>query len=166
MVADSYWTRSLAVRGTRRRLLTATAIFGASAVSLAACGSGSKAKSNASVVSSLITRPVDATKEAKRGGVFKWFWKGDPPNFDPSFASTLNRTPKNLANSLLVQIKPGYMAPQTSEVIPDLAESWEVSGDKTEIVSSSGRASNGTICHRLAAVSSTSRTSCLVGTAF
>jgi len=109
-------------------------VLGVSAASVAACGGGSKSTGNTSTVSSLITRPVDTTKTAKRGGVFKWFWKGDPPNFDPSFASTLNRTPKNLANSLLVQIKPGYMAPQTSEVIPDLAESWEVSGDKTEIV--------------------------------
>src|SRR5687767_4020960 len=130
MKASSYWSSTIGRRLSRRRALAAAGGGALSTALLAACG-GDTGEEPAS---GLVSKPVDTSKQARRGGTLKWFWKAEPPNFDPSFGSTNNRTPKNLTNSLLVQTKPGYLAPApVGEVIPDLAESWEVSPDRTEL---------------------------------
>jgi ABC-type transport system substrate-binding protein len=69
MAADrNYWQRLTKERLNRRSLLTTGGLaLGGAALALAGCGGSSKPSSEASVVA----KPVDTTKSAKRGGVFK-----------------------------------------------------------------------------------------------
>src|SRR4051794_34859850 len=73
MQRDS-WTKLTSARITRRRALVATSLGGAAAAFLAACGAGSSSSGGSSGTASapgLLTKPVDTTKSAKRGGIFK-----------------------------------------------------------------------------------------------
>ena len=84
---------------------------------------------------SLIVKPSDTTGKAKKGGVMKWFSPNEPAHFDINQGLAPLNTPNNLQNSLLVNERPGLngKAPEYSEVVPDLAESWEWSPDKTSL---------------------------------
>ena len=59
--------------------------------------------------SSLVTRPVDTSKTARRGGTNKWYLNADPANFDVHVGGVPKNNPKNLVYSNLVSAKPGYM---------------------------------------------------------
>jgi ABC-type transport system substrate-binding protein len=92
--------------------------------------SGGSSGSGSSGTSSLISQAVDTSKEAKRGGVAKWFSASEPAHFDTNIGLSPLNTPNNLITSLLVMEKPGLIGPpEYSEVLPDLAESWEWSPD-------------------------------------
>ena len=63
---ESYWSSVLKRRLSRRRAIAATGASAAAAAFLAACG-GSDNESGDS--NELVTKPVDTSKQAKRGGV-------------------------------------------------------------------------------------------------
>ena len=67
---DDPLSRSIAVRRRGAALVLAAATTMV-ALFLAACGGGST--SGSSGTSSLLTQPVDTSKQAKRGGTMKWF---------------------------------------------------------------------------------------------
>src|SRR5439155_23223699 len=97
-------------------------------------GGGGSSSSGGKDKSSLVVKPVDTTKSAKRGGTMKWFGPAEPAHFDVSQGLSPLNTPNNLITSLLVNEKPGILgSPEYSEVVPDLAESWEWSPDKLSL---------------------------------
>ena len=83
----NYWNQALTQRVTRRRGITTVGAGALGAAFLAACGGGSDSGSDggksSQPVSSLLTKPVDQTKEAKRGGTLKRNVSADVPNLDP-----------------------------------------------------------------------------------
>ncbi len=100
---------------------------------LAACGGSSKAGSSGdkskSEASSLVTQPVDTTKQAVRGGLMKDRTFGDTATLDilsPIDDAQLGR-PSRL--SALFQFKPGILKPSENEVAGDVVESWEWAPD-------------------------------------
>jgi ABC-type transport system substrate-binding protein len=136
---SSYWARILANRSNRRRLLAATASTALGASFLAACGGGGDdAKAGSSDpspkdASGLLSSPVDTTARAKRGGVLKRNATGDG-NLDPNQSVATVSTIHEVANTRLLTLKMGHMAPaHDNEIAPDVAESWEWSPDGMQI---------------------------------
>jgi peptide/nickel transport system substrate-binding protein len=124
-----YWSTLDTARITRRRALVATGGAALGAAFLAACGGSDKSSSDGDK-SSLVQKPVDTSKTAKRGGVNKWYLNADPAGFDVHVGGVPKNNPKNLVYSNLVSAKPGYMKePDFAEYIPDIAKSWEWSPD-------------------------------------
>ena len=132
----SYWSKSLTYRIGRRRALAATGGTALAAALLAACGSsGSSSGSGGSGndKSSLVSQPVDTTKQAVRGGVLKDRAPSEPNTLDIGNAvAPLNLTAKNVYNMLMVE-KPGYLGPSKDELVGDLAESYEFSPDGLQL---------------------------------
>lgn len=145
-MAATYWQRTLKQRIGRRRALAGLAGTASAAAFLVACGgddeddaagtstgsslSTSQATSSSAASSSLVSDPVDTTKEARRGGVNKWFLTAEPAGFDLHVGGAPKNNPKNLVVSNLVSAKPGYLEQQSyTEYIPDIARSWEWSPD-------------------------------------
>jgi peptide/nickel transport system substrate-binding protein len=133
---DSYWTHFTSKRINRRRALIGTSAAAAAAF-LAACGSdtGSSEPGGKKDASGLVTQPDDTSKTARRGGVFKWAQSSEPNHFDGGIQGQAQLNVFNgLAYGSLVQNKPGYKEPASNtETVPDLAESWEFSADKTQV---------------------------------
>src|SRR5688572_781681 len=111
-MAKSYWTTVVERRLSRRRALAAGATGAAAAAFLAACGGGDEGPTGAKGdKSGLMSPPVDTTKQAKDGGVLKWFQENEPNHLDIHIGlAPLNR-PNQLVNSALVNEKPGYLGP-------------------------------------------------------
>ena len=140
---SDYWRNVLNSRVGRRRALAASGGLAAGAAFLAACGgedSGSSETRESGDASKpdksgLVTKPEDTSKSAKRGGAFKWSSASEPLHFDGGVQGQAQLNVFNgLAYGSLVQNKPGLLQPSTnSEVVGDLAESWEFSGDKLQI---------------------------------
>ena len=156
---QNYWSKFGERRVSRRRAIAATGATGFAAAFLAACGGddetaspstgGSTSTSTTSTGSttgstgstgstggenSLIAQPQDTTAQAKRGGVAKWFSPSEPAHFDTNVGLSPLNTPNNLVTSLLVMEKPGMLtSPEYSDVLPDLAESWEWSPDGLQL---------------------------------
>jgi hypothetical protein len=110
---SDYWTRVTQRRLSRRRTLALGAAGSAAALLIAACGSdsgGIEPKSS----SSLVSQPEDTTKQAKRGGVMKWFSASEPAHFDTNIGLAPLNTPNNLTTSLLVNEKAGVLKPRPS----------------------------------------------------
>src|SRR6185503_7081948 len=127
-MARHYWSTLDTARITRRRALTVTGGVALGAAFLAACGGSDKPSSGDQ--SSLVQKPVDTSKTAKRGGVNKWYLNSEPAGFDIHVGGNPKNHPKNLVYSNLVSAKPGFMKePDFSEYIPDIAKSWEWSPD-------------------------------------
>src|ERR1051325_6725269 len=135
---ESYWSRALGSRLSRRRALVLTGSTATAAALLAACGSsgsksgGSEAKKP---TSDLIVDPVDSTKQAKTGGTSKWFTTTEPNHLDgvAQGQSQLNQF-NAFAYSSLVANKWGVKKPSPyNEVVPNMAESWEFSPDRLQI---------------------------------
>jgi ABC-type transport system substrate-binding protein len=123
---------------TRRRALAATGASAAAAAFLAACGggddddgggggggSGSTGSSN-----SIVTRTTDSTSEAKRGGIMKDRTQADISSMDAQQPiSPLNASAKHVYSTLVRVKAPKLDAASTVDLVPDLAQSWEVSPD-------------------------------------
>jgi ABC-type transport system substrate-binding protein len=135
-MSKSYWSGILGKRISRRRALAASGATAAGAALLAACGGGDEGGgTNGGQSSDLLVKIEDTTKNAKRGGVMKWTQANQPLHFD---GQSQGQAQLNIYNGMvyesLIRNKPGIGEPTTyTEVLPNLAESWEISGDKLQI---------------------------------
>jgi ABC-type transport system substrate-binding protein len=133
MTASNPWSAVLQRRISRRRALAATGVSAAAAAFLAACGGGSSKSSGDTDTkdkSSLLAKSEDTTRQAKRGGVSKWYIPLEPASFEP-FATNnpLGDTKRHVYRNL-VHETPGYLGPiEYKDVSPDMMESWEFSPD-------------------------------------
>src|SRR5688572_29319171 len=106
-MSESYWARVLNQRTSRRRALAATGGAAAAATLFAACG-GSDDGGNEEAANSVLTQPVDTTKQAKRGGIIKdRLPLGDPPTLDVLTANNPHNAVGPHVYSSLLQTKPG-----------------------------------------------------------
>ena len=130
----SYWDRVLVRRVSRRRGLAALGAGTAAAAFLAACGGDDEGgtgtpggNGSSGDTSGLVSEITDTSDVAKRGGVIKWYSSSEPNHFDGGVQGQAQLNVFNgLAYGSLVQNKPGYKeAASNTEVVPDLAKSWE-----------------------------------------
>ena len=131
----SYWTNILEGRITRRRGLGATGAAAAAAAFLAACGgSDDQGGGGTADKSGLITKPVDTTKQAKRGGTLKWFAPNEPAHLDVQQDQVAMNQHKNLVYGHYVNEKPGmFKLSAYEEYVPEMMESWEFSPDRLQV---------------------------------
>src|SRR3979409_2110159 len=122
MSGKHYWTEILAARSTRRRAITASAPTAGGSLFLVACGGSD---SPGAVKNGATSKPVDTTKAAVRGGVFKTYRTADFPPFDPNVATPALSFWGSLALSRLTRPEPGYLEDPSGNFVGDLAESWE-----------------------------------------
>ncbi len=127
----SYWQRALAQRLTRRRALVSSGGVAAGAALLAACGGSS---SSGGDKSSLLVKPVDTTKQAKRGGILKHSVGSDPVNVDPHGGGGAG-VPVfyEIMYSRLFTYKPGLLQPAQDEIEGQIAQSWEWTPDRLQV---------------------------------
>jgi ABC-type transport system substrate-binding protein len=138
MRETNYWQRFTTHTVSRRRALAATGSAAAAAAFLAACGGGSSDGSSDAKKegSSLLTKPVDTTSQAKAGGVLRHYATADITHFDALAANTASTV--NLgsvfAYNRLLKFKPGvYPNIADGSVEGEMAESYEVSPDKLTV---------------------------------
>jgi peptide/nickel transport system substrate-binding protein len=130
----TYWQRASAYRISRRRALAAGSAATAVAALIAACGGGESSTSDESrEVSGLLTKPVETTKQAKRGGTLKFSVSADIPIFDPHFLSLANAAQVLLNYNRLTRVKPGVLQRSDGTIHGDALESWEFSADKLTV---------------------------------
>ena len=115
---------------------TSTASTGASGPSGATGATGSSGSTGATgstggSQSSLITRPVDETKNAIKGGVYKTRNTFEPSTLDPHLFPNNFHVYETYSN--LWRIKDGIIDYSDGEVVGDLVDSWETSPDKLTI---------------------------------
>src|SRR4051794_8217745 len=99
----SYWSKALEARLGRRRVLAATGGGLAGAALLAACGGNDDSGGKTKDKSSLVSKPADDFKQAKRGGTLKSYHFSDVQGFDPGFANVPNETIRAFTYSWLAQ---------------------------------------------------------------
>jgi peptide/nickel transport system substrate-binding protein len=133
---ESYWSGLTKSRLSRRKAVTGTAVTGAAAAILAACGSGgSKGNSGATGESNLLSKKVDTTKDAVAGGSWQDLRTEDVVTFDPlTNDSTTSFSEMLMAYSLLV--KHGFAldrAVGAADITGDAADSWEISPDAQQV---------------------------------
>ena len=125
----SYWSNTLnARRLTRRRALTSAGTIAAAgaALSLIGCGGGDEADSDAT---GLVSKPVDTTSKAVKGGVFPHFLSGNIAVFNTERQGA-DATAANHAYSRILKFKTTkYPEPRSATVEGDAVQSWEVSPD-------------------------------------
>jgi peptide/nickel transport system substrate-binding protein len=138
MQAD-YWSKVFAGRVSRRRALAATGGAGLSAAFLAACGGGDSGGSSDSGASGgakgdksgLVSPLTDTMKQAKKGGVKKWYIGADVnQGFDVHIGSSAMEPIQTPSMGTLVLDKAGYLKGTDHTQEGDIAESWEFSPDK------------------------------------
>lgn len=129
-----YWRRVANTRLSRRRALVATSGGALGGGFIAACGGGESGGGKAKEeVSGLVTKPVDTTKQAKRGGTLKFSVSADIPIFDPHFLSLANAAQVLLNYNRLTRVKPGILERSDGSISGDAVESWEFSPDKLTV---------------------------------
>jgi ABC-type transport system substrate-binding protein len=133
-MTQSYWSSVMAGRVSRRRGLSAAAAAGAATALLAACGSdGGTETAGKKDSSGLVYDSVDSTKQAKRGGVFKWYQTADIVGLDPYFTSGASNHYCRLIYNRLWTYKMATREKPTYETVGDLVESHEISPDKLQV---------------------------------
>jgi ABC-type transport system substrate-binding protein len=119
--------------------MAATGASAAAAAFLAACGGGDDdgggGSSGPEDTSGLVSKIEDTAKQAKRGGTMKWTQASEPLHFDGQAQGQAQLNIYNgMAYDSLVRNKPGVgESTRFNETLPNLAESWEFSPDKTTI---------------------------------
>jgi ABC-type transport system substrate-binding protein len=142
---DSYWSRSVAGRLSRRRALGGAAGIGlgAAAIALTGCGGGGGGSSTSSSASpgananSRLLEPVDTTAQAKTGGTFKGSYNStNPASLDPHTSqgfTTLTAVSVYTYPRLLKFKGAKYPNFTDGSVEGYAVESWELNGDKTQV---------------------------------
>jgi ABC-type transport system substrate-binding protein len=139
MAQPSYWDHLTAERRSRRLILkgAAAAGTGAAALAVVGCGDGGEDAPVAPADrSGLLGTPQDTLSQAKPGGTFKSLITTDVVSFDPLSSSSFN-TQSSVAYYTYPRmlkfktVKRPERASGDSE--GDLAESYELSGDKLQI---------------------------------
>ncbi len=134
-VRDSYWSKSLRSRLSRRRALGAAAGAGVGAVALSLVGCGNDAPKVTSDidVSGGIAKPKDTSSIAARGGTYRSVTNQDVQTFD--VGETSNFTAYGAAPFLYSKITKSRSVPTQpvgKEIDGDLAEKWEISEDGSQ----------------------------------
>jgi peptide/nickel transport system substrate-binding protein len=130
----NYWSGVLSQRLKRRSALVLAGGAAASAAFLAACGGGSSNNDKVQDKESLVTKPNEvAPEKVKRGGTLRVRHTGDPATLDPSQAINPLNAPARLALNTLVRIGYGVNKWPDNQIIPDIAESWEIGNGGTQI---------------------------------
>jgi len=120
-------------RLSRRRALAVTGGLGLSAALLVACGSDSSSSPTGQNTSSLLVKPDDTSKQAKRGGILKSRLDGDVTTWDPNQAAAAAVAHFEATYSRLFSRKVGHLQPSDNEITGELAESWEWSPDRLQL---------------------------------
>src|SRR5712692_9358437 len=130
----SYWGDLVHRRRiSRRRGLALIGASAGAAALLGACGGGGSGAGGSTSTSRLVSEPVDTTKQAKSGGVIKWYVDREPNTLDVHINQNPLNTPKNFSYSQLTISKAGHLAPTEYEIVGDMAESWEWSPDRLQV---------------------------------
>src|SRR5438552_11236712 len=133
----SYWTKALNFQIKRRRLLATAGGSAAAAALLAACGGGSSSRGSSGSQadkSSLVAKPVEVPPaQARRGGTLRVRHTGDPATLDPFNAVNPLNAPLRVAVNTLVRIGYGVNKWPDNQIVPDIAESWEITNGGTQI---------------------------------
>ena len=87
---------------------------------MAACGDSNSRESAKGDKSGLIVPITDTSKQAKRGGSYKWSTGADTTTFDPH--STVSTRGVTGVYSNLLQLKAGYLKKSDGDVTADAAE--------------------------------------------
>ena len=135
-MADNYWTSLATHRVTRRGALRGAALGAAGLTGAALIGCGGEKTETKPAASTTGGAPGAATASAptaaqpKKGGRIARAQSGDPVTFDQHGQSTtLVNLPSSPMFNTLVQFDPKDSDEKSSSIIPDLADSWEVSKD-------------------------------------
>jgi ABC-type transport system substrate-binding protein len=135
---DHYWQKTLQRRLSRRRVLAATGGLTASAAFLAACGSDSDDSgdgSGASGSTGLLASYEDTTSKAVKGGKWQGSQGRDSDHFDPLTGTQATLAHTVHAYNTLLSFKEGTVFnPPDGSVVGDLAASYEMSPDRTEVI--------------------------------
>jgi peptide/nickel transport system substrate-binding protein len=137
---QGYWQRYAAARASRRRLLAGATALGVGGVALAVTGcggGGDDGGDGGSEAQGKVQIPQDTTSQAKPGGVLKSAYiSANPASLDPHTSqgfTTLTAVAVYVYPRLLT-FKPAKYPDFTDGAVEgDLAESFEVSGDKLQI---------------------------------
>lgn len=129
---ESYWSKAGNARISRRRAIVATGSAAAAAAFLAACG-GSDSGGGGGDKSGLLYKPVDETKQAKRGGtVIGVQGNGIAQGIDPHNIGAHGVIGQRVYSQLF-RISDGVLKNTDGTPQGDLVQSWEVSPDKLTI---------------------------------
>lgn len=135
MAESSYWNRFRRGRVSRRRALMVAGGSVTAAALLAACGQG-EGGGGFRDSSGLLHEPVETTSQAKSGGVLKNYMNADILHFDNMLnngASVLGSMAQLCYLRLVGWEIAKYPKEADGGIIGEIAESWEVSGDKLQI---------------------------------
>jgi ABC-type transport system substrate-binding protein len=134
-MTGSYWPNALTQRTGRRRVLALTGGTATAAAFMAACGGSSDSSGGSKGdKSSLVTKAIEVQPaQAKRGGLLRVRATGDPATLDPSGAINPLNPPARIAYNTLVRIGHGVLKWPENTIVPDVAESWEITPDGTQI---------------------------------
>jgi ABC-type transport system substrate-binding protein len=126
-----YWDRAI----SRRRALIAAGAAGAGAASVAlvGCGDGGGKSSSSSASNGNLTPVKDTSDKATRGGVFQTHSLVEPTTLDAIAGNSTSLAAANWVYSRLVGFQTGTLKRPVSAVVPDLAESYEVSPDGLQV---------------------------------
>ena len=103
-----YWEAVSQHRLNRRRLIGATAATTAAAAFLAACGGGNDSSEGSKDKSGLLVKPVDQTKQAKRGGTLQRSASSEPAGLDPHGGGATVATYYEIAQAILMLMTNAY----------------------------------------------------------
>ena len=134
-MTTNYWTSMATQRLTRRRALRGAALgtAGLAGAALIGCGGteeGPAGNTGSGAATGGAPGAATAAAQAKRGGRIARAQAGDPVTFDQHGQSTnlVNRAASPMFNSL-VQFDPQKSDEKSTDIIPDLADSWEIAKD-------------------------------------
>lgn len=121
-----YWSKVSKRRLSRRRALAAAGAAALGAALSAACGEDDRGDEGQG---GLLAPVVDETANVKRGGAIKAKAPSDVLDFDPHIFPNAHSVCAFVYGGLFA-LKDGYLQYATGELIPDVAESYELSPDK------------------------------------
>lgn len=137
MTQGSYWDRVTKSRINRRKAIGGAAAAGLGALAISAVGCGGAedgGNGEPADASGLLGERIDTSKDAKPGGVFQGLTTADVTNFDPlSSPSFTTQVMSGWVYSRLLKVIPGYKVPSQGDLEGDLAEKYDVSGDKLQV---------------------------------